>query len=477
MDARKARQPARCCEAWARVALVVLLLSATLGGERIRAWAGEAGLLAGGAAGITISSTRTAVSLPSMMGEGRFHEILYVYDIVFSPDSRWMTFIADAIPVTRGGHHYFVYIVNTTTDERQLVLETKTGPDLNASFVWTESDTPALFWPEYPLDVEAPTGDSGHAWERCLKVRGQDPRLQPKEGGIAYRRVEDERASVWFLPRAGLTPDLLSGHSSVYGPMEWSPDGSRLAFLSSEGAEFGEALWTVSPGGAPGLVSPMAVVDLAWSPTSDAVAVKTQMEELIILAVPSGEELNRSAAVRDFAWSPDGAGLACVVQPDFQDAEVLMFLPLRGEPRNLLRSQAPGGWDLSLPQFSADGSCLYVGGAAGRDVTGDGQYFERADRALFRCDLRSGSVEPMAVNGSAVRPVLSADGTMAVVVVERQSGSFLWGIDLATGQAVEWGRAPVEKYAYELAWSPDGRLVAYEDSLNINLATLGPAGG
>jgi roadblock/LC7 domain-containing protein len=50
-------------------------------------------------------------------------------------------------------------------------------------------------------------------------------------------------------------------------------------------------------------------------------------------------------------------------------------------------------------------------------------------------------------------------------------------MDLATGHAVELGQAPVEKYAYELAWSPDGRLVAYEDSMNINLATLAWAGG
>jgi hypothetical protein len=85
-----------------RIMLVVLLLGATLGGGRIRAWAAESGLLASGVDGITVESTRTAVSLPSMMGEGRFHEILYVYDIVFSPDSRWMTYIVDAIPVTRG---------------------------------------------------------------------------------------------------------------------------------------------------------------------------------------------------------------------------------------------------------------------------------------------------------------------------------------------------------------------------------------
>jgi Tol biopolymer transport system component len=478
MEAADARRPRIPVEACMRIMLVVLLLGATLGGGRIRAWAAESGLLASGVDGITVESTRTAVSLPSMMGEGRFHEILYVYDIVFSPDSRWMTYIVDAIPVTRGSHQYYIYILNTETDERELVLETKTGPELKASFVWTGADTPALFWPEYAVDSEQAADGAGPAWERSLKVRGQDPRLRPGGAGIAFRRVADEAASLWYLPLGGgSTPQLISGHSSVFGPMIWSPDGSRLAFLSTEGAEFGECLWTVAPGEEPSMVSPIPVVDIAWAPTSDAVAVKTEMEELVLLSVSGGEELNRTTAVRAFDWSPDGSGLACVVQPDFQDAEVLVFMPRRGTPVNLMRSLAPGGWDLSLPQFAADGSTVYVGGAAGRDVTGDGQYFERADRALFRCDLRTGTSEPLPMGGSAVRPVLSLDGTKAVVVVEKQSGSFLWGMDLATGHAVELGQAPVEKYAYELAWSPDGRLVAYEDSMNINLATLAWTGG
>jgi Tol biopolymer transport system component len=477
MEPAEVREVSGPREVWVRVALVGLLLLATWGGTRARAWAADAGLLSHGVGGIAIEDTRTAVSLESMMGEGRFHEILYVYDILFSPDSRWMTYIVDAIPESRGGHHYFIYIVDTATDERELVLETKTGPYLDASFVWTDADVPALFWPEYPADVAAPETAGEGLEGRALKVRGQDPRLRPGGAGVAFRRVQDESASLWYLPLEGPAESrLLCGHGSMYGPLKWSPDGTSLAFFSPEAAEFGDALWIASPDGEPALVSPIPAVDMAWAPTSDAIAVKTQSEELVIVSAPAGEELNRVSAVRAFRWSPDGSGLACVIQPDFQDAEVLVFLPRRGESVNLLRSLAPGGWDLSLPQFSADGSVVYVGGAAGKDVTGDGQYFERADRALFRCDLRSGQAEPLPMGGSAVRPVLSEKGDAAVVVVEKQSGSFLWGLDLSTGAAVEWGRAPVEKYAYELAWSPDGRLVAYEDSMSINLATLGPTG-
>ena len=441
----------------------------------------DGGFLYGlGPDGVRIADTRPVVTRAAMMGEGTFADILYVYDTLFSPDSKWLTYIVDAIPKSRTGHQYYVYMVDTATDERRLVLDTKTGPGLECSFVWIGTDTPVLFRGDFPKDIARPETPSGPAWDRAIRVKGQDPRVRPELGGIAFRQVSEDSATLWFIaPDTGAEPKPLSGHASVFGAMEWAPDGSRLAFLSPMEAEFGEAVWTVTPGEEPALLSALPAAEIAWSPNGRELAAKTQTDELVVVTVPGGAEVRRLGNVRAYAWSPDGSALACVRVPDVAGPEELMCVPAsNGDPRTLLVSRVPDGWDFGVPRFAPDGTTVYVGGAAGEDVTGDGQYFPQADRRLYRCGTAGNEAHgPVAVNGSAVRPVPSADGRFAVMVVENTEGSFLWGLDLATGAASDWGRAPVERYAYELAWSPDGSLVAYEDNSNVLVARLAAAAG
>jgi len=303
--------------------------------------------------------------------------------------------------------------------------------------------------------------------------------VRPGEGGIAFRRLETPEATsatLWYLPLGGDEPPrALCSHGSVFGPMEWAPDGSRLAFLSPEQAEFGEALWTVAPGEEPTLVSSLPAVDFSWSPKSDAISVRTQEEELVVLSLPDGQPLGRASGTRNAVWSPAGSGLAFVAADEASGLETLEYLPARGGARRrLLTSKSAGGWDFGGPFFTLDGSVLYVPGAAGKDVTGDGQVLDQSDRSLFRCDIGADRVTVVEVSGSAVRPVLSRDGRKAVMVAENSAGSHLWAVDLSSGTAVPWGRLPVVQYAYELAWSPDGWRVAYEDSNNLCLATLAP---
>lgn len=462
----------------------MVLAALLLGGgalQRLTTASADGGFLFGlSPAGVRIADTRPAVTRDAMMAEGAFADILYVYDTLFSPDGKWLTYIVDAIPKSRAGHQYYVYMVDTATDERRLILDTKTGPGLDCSFVWVGSDAPVLFRGDFAEEVARPTTPSGPAWGRAACVRGQDPRVRPGVGGIAFRRVSEESATLWFVgPEEGAEPRPLSGHASVFGSIEWAPDGSRLAFLSPMDAEFGEAVWTVTPGEDPALLWALPAAEIAWSPNGRELAVKTQSDELVVVTVPGGGEVRRIESVRTFTWSPDGSALACVYLPDVAGPEELTYLPAsEGDPRRLLVSRVADGWDFGVPRFGPDGSTVYVGGAGGQDVTGDGQYFPQADRCLYRCDVGPSDAHgPLQVDGSAVRPVVSADGRFAVMVVESTEGSFLWGLDLTTGAASDWGRAPVEKYAYELAWSPDGSLIAYEDNCSVYIARLAPAAG
>lgn len=459
--------------------LILLALCAGPGAVRIAAAAlapaDDPPLLAGGIAGLTVEETKRVATRETLMAEGRFSQLLYLYGMTFSRDSRWLTFVLDAIPKERRSHQYYVYIVDPASGHRELVLETKAGSEVDCSFAWAGEDTPVLASPDFPDDVLRPARSDGPAWERPLRIRGVDPRPRPGEAGFAFRRREGEHAAtLWFL---GAEPDAapaeLSPHSSVFGMLTWAPDGARLAFTSPEGVEEGEALWAVAPGSEPTPLVAEPVTDFAWSPDSQAVAVKMDDGNLRVVTAADGAILAEVQGARTYVWAPDASGLVFALPDDATGVEQLSYLPMGGGlQRTLYRSRSAGGWDFGIPRFSPDGSIVYACGSAGVDVTGDGQFFDKADRALFRCDIAADTAEPIKAPGSVPRLVVTEDGRYAVYVVENPEGTWLWALDLTSGAVRELGKAPVERYAYQLAWSRDATWLAIEDDLSLGFARL-----
>jgi hypothetical protein len=68
--------------------------------------------------------------------------------------------------------------------------------------------------------------------------------------------------------------------------------------------------------------------------------------------------------------------------------------------------------------------------------------------------------------------VVGPDGRYAVYVAETSEGASTCLLDLMSGESRPLGKAPVERYAYQLAWSSDARWLAIEDDLSLGFMRL-----
>lgn len=465
------------------LALAALCAVSLLAGARqLRAASEVPEILAGGVGGVECARTSMPVTAKSLMDEGRFARLFYLYDVSFSPDGKWLAFIVDALSRDRKQQQYYVYILEPGSGRRELTVETTASSDLACSFAWAAGDTPVVANPDYVADVERPGTVDGAPWSRPLKIRGVDPRPRPGSGDLAFRRWEGEKqASLWLLSSdPGAQPTQLSPHAAVFGDLAWSPDGTELAFTSPQDADEGEALWTVKPGEAPQLLCGAPTVAFRWSPDSKSIAAQLESGELLVLRNSDAAELVSVPTARACVWSPDSNAVVCASADDTTGVERLLWADTSvGLVRPLLKSRSAGGWDYGVPELSADGRLVFVSGAAGSDVTGDGQVYDKADRSLFRVDIAADEVAVVPAAGAVPRMVTDPSGRYAVYVVESAETTTAWLLDLASGEVRDLGRAPIERYAYQLAWSSDARWLAVEDDLNLGLLELRarPAGG
>lgn len=190
----------------------------------------------------------------------------------------------------------------------------------------------------------------------------------------------------------------------------------------------------------------------AWSPDG----------RLLLLQLASGDDgyvvtdlLGRSRRAVDpwpgqtqwMDWSRDGRSLWALRAAG--SGRELWRVPLDGgAPTLVVRAEAfqPEGTVTFPPREQPDGSGLLIG----RYVVAEG----RAE--LLRLDLGSGQLGPAPVSlGFTWLPVWSPDGSRAVV--PRDGGLFLTGPHGEGGVPIGTGGVRVES----LAWSPDGRFIAY----------------
>jgi len=433
----------------------------------------EPELLAGAEpAGLQVADTHAIAAIPDLMAEGIFRQIEYLYDISFSPDGNWMAFVLDAIPDKARMHRYYVYLLQRTGENRSLMLTTKAGPALSRSFVWLGDHTPLLCSPEFKSPANAspeqpgPTGAS-------IQIRGMDPKLSPDGGRVVFRQGDEEDASLWLADLQSLEPRQLAASASPFGDFAWSPDGSRVAFLAPSKSVDGDSLWLVVPDESPSEALALSVTRFAWSPNGDVLAALSDAGEIHVMEIGGGSWPVAEAA-RDFTWSPDGQLLAYIAEAPTGSAEAVHVRSLvTGKDWIAMQGKAAEGWDFGAVHFSPDGGRVYARAAAGRDVSGDGQYFDKSDRVMLWASTEPGATaSEVPIAGSVQQPALAAGGRLMAVTVENAGKSSLWCIDLANGQAASMGDVPVQKYAYGLAWASDGANLAFEDQGNLMLSTV-----
>jgi Tol biopolymer transport system component len=192
-------------------------------------------------------------------------------------------------------------------------------------------------------------------------------------------------------------------------PLQWSPDGKRLAFASYDSLD-GEISLINADG--TGLVSLTSNLDEdygpVWSPDGSQIAYchksyETQANQIQIIDSQGGLPRTLISKGWDPHWSPDGKEIAFVSQDDdLQDIYII------SADRSHIRLLPTVKGDTSEPAWSPDGSQI-----AYTSCTDDTQ----------RCQLR----------------LIQADGSQDHELV------------------------PLETVAYGARWSPDGRQLAFSN--------------
>ena len=241
--------------------------------------------------------------------------------------------------------------------------------------------------------------------------RAIDPRIAPDAGRIVYLRsgfdiMKDRgRSSLWIINADGSDHRPLASGPNSYSQPRWSPDGSRLAFVSAEdgraqifvrwmdtGQEAKLTDLTRSPGG------------LAWSPDGRWLAFSMFVPhddgtlQAEMPPAPKGADWGPALTVIDqLNYRADGAGYL------EEGHEHLFVLPAEGgTPRQL----TTGPYDHGNAQWSAGGAALIF--SANRHENGER---DPRNSEIYEVTIADGSIRQLTDRqGPDNAPRISPDG-------------------------------------------------------------------
>ncbi len=275
--------------------------------------------------------------------------------------------------------------------------------------------------------------------------------VSPDGSRVAFDMLGD----IYVLPMAGGTPTRIAEGLSYEQQPRWSPDGTRIAFVSDRGG--GDNIWIMNADGSN--------------------RKQLTKEEFRLLNQPS--------------WSPDGRYI--VAKKHFTTArslgtgEVWLYHVDGGAGVLLVkRANEKHQKELGEPIFAADGKSVYFT----RNITPGGtfQYAQDTNQEVFaieRYELESGETHRVTGGaGGAVRPTPSPDGKYLAFVRRERAKSKLYVRDLSSGN--EWkvydnlDQDMQETWAVtgvypNMDWTPDSREIVFWAGGKIR--RVAPSGG
>lgn len=290
-----------------------------------------------------------------------------------------------------------------------------------------------------------------------------DPPISPDGRHIAYvRRSNDimsDRAvsTIWLIDtRTSQDVPITGRNGNTFGP-QWSSNGDRLAYASSEGG--GSQLWVrwMDGGEAARLTGlPTSPSSIAWSPDGTSIAytmlVKDDGPKLGSAPAnkPEGAQWAEPLEIHDLlAYRADGQGL---LEPGFE--KIFLVPSTGGAPRQLTFGRYHDGGPLS---WSPDGHTIYFG--ANRSPEWETDTVESEVHAL---DIASGSVTALTHrDGPDGNPQVSPDGKQIAYLgfddalrAYEDADPYVMDRDGSSSRnlTAHWGYNPAS-----IVWDSDGR--------------------
>jgi acylaminoacyl-peptidase len=311
-----------------------------------------------------------------------------------------------------------------------------------------------------------------------------DPQISPDGRSIAYVRMgfdiktDRPRGVIWLLGVDGRNARPLSAAPSSASP-RWSPDGSRIAYLSrsADGSTQLFMYWTAT--GATAAISNLteSPSSLAWSPDGRWIA--------FIMPVPAQRKPLKAElpeAPKNTQWAEPPKLIDRVVyradgEGYLPDAFSQLFIV--AADGGAARQLTEGDFDHEgPPSFTADGSGVLI--SANRRADAD---YEPLDSEIYRVDLKDGSLHALTDRrGPDAHPVASPDGKHIAYLGfdDKELGyqaAQLYVMD-SDGSHSHSLTAALDRDVQSPQWTADGKqlIFAYDDHASTRIASIDLAG-
>lgn len=327
--------------------------------------------------------------------------------------------------------------------------------------------------------------------------RPSDPQISPDGKRVAFmlrpvsKEGEHREGAIWVVPFADGEARQFTGGQWYDEEPRWSPDGTRLAFLSDRAERGKKSVYIMPADGGEALRlwdQQGDMEQLSWSPDGRYLAVlftdpeteeeKKRKEErddarvwdtdykyqrLWIIDVETKEAQAASPEQKQvwgYAWSPDSERLAINVTDTpriddiFRETEVLIVSRSGGEPTTVFRQTGPA----ENLVWSPDGGFLAYRAPAGRVVNGD---------YVYKIPVTGGEPVCLTPDFGGTTEGMTALGTDALLVVAYESvNSVLYRLSWDGQRERLLGGEPTGSMMSVVTASADGSRVAtiWEDS-------------